>query len=206
MKTMTNEQRELLTTLMENKDSLEELFKIASMKQLSGKDMQIKESIEIAGIAWSKFAEDENGNALMLADECIFNREFGKNNDWRDSPIREELNNDLYEKIAKEIGKDAIMPITVDLFSHDGLRDYGTCVDNVSLLTYDLYRNNRENIKTCDEAFWTNTPNSTPSGYGSGYVRYVDSFGCVYCDDCRWDGGVRPFFILKAQPEGIFNL
>lgn len=197
--TITNEQRELLTIIMTNKENLEELFKIASMKNISEKNLQMKESIEIADITWSKFAEDENGNALMLADECIFNMEFGETNDWRESPIRKELNSNLYEKIVSEIGKDAILPITVDLFSHDGLRDYGTCVDNISLITYDLYRNNRENIKDCGEAFWTNTPDSTPSGYGSDRVRYVYSYGGV---DYGWYycvGGVRPFFILKAE-------
>lgn len=197
--TMTNEQKEFLTILMENKANLEELFKIASMKNISGKNLHIKESIEIAGITWSKFAEDADGNALMLADECIFNREFGENNNWRESPIRKELNSDLYEKMAFEIGKDAIIPITVDLFSHDGLRDYGTCIDNISILTYDLYRNNRDNIKGGSESFWTNTPDSTPSGYGSRCVQVVYSDGSVgYCD-CDWDDrGVRPFFILKA--------
>lgn len=195
---MTNEQKELLKTLMENKDNLEELFKIASAKHISGKDIQMKEIIEIAGITWSKFAEDESGNALLLADKCIFNRKFGENNDWKESPIRKELNSDLYEKIASEIGKDRILPITVDLFSHDGLKDYGTCIDNISLLTYDLYRNNRENIKSCGEEFLTNTPDSTPSGYSTRCVRCVNSYGDVGCDVCVYGRGVRPFFILKA--------
>lgn len=196
---MTNEQKELLTMIMENKQNLEKLFKIASMKRISAKDLQLKESIEVAGITWSKFMEDESGNAFMLADTCVFSKKFGENNDWRESLIREELNNNLYKKITSELGEDAIIPITVDLFSHDGLKDYGTCADNISLLTYDLYRNNRANIKMCNQTFWTNTPNSTPSGCGSSFVRYVDSDGGVSCswyDNVR---GVRPFFILKAE-------
>jgi len=196
--TITNDQRKLLETIVNNKENLEELLKIISIKQISGKDIKMKESIEVAGIIWSKFAEDADGNALMLADGCIFNREFGKINNWIESPIRKELNSNLYEKIVLEIGKDAIVPITVDLFSHDGLRDYGTCIDNVSLLTYDLYRNNRENIKDCGEMFWTNTPDSTPSGCGSGCVQFVSSVGGVGCDWCNGSRAVRPFFILKA--------
>lgn len=195
---ITNDQIKLLETIINNKENLEELLKIASIKQISGKDIKIKESIEVAGITWSKFAEDENGNAFMLADECIYKREFGENNDWRESPIRKELNGDLYEKIIYGIGKDVVVPITVDLFSHDGLRDYGTCIDNISLLTYDLYRNNRKNIKACDDAFWTNTPDSTPSGCSSGYVQCVYSDGGVCCTYCSCNKGVRPFFILRA--------
>lgn len=183
---ITNEQRELL--------------KLASVKTKQVKDSHMKESISIAGITWSKFAEDKDGNACLLADRCIYKKEFGENNDWKESPIREELNSELYEKIVSEIGADTILPIAVDLFSHDGLRDYGTCVDNVSLLTYDLYRNNRENIKLCaDSCFWLATPDSTPSGYGSVFVQCVDSGGYVdygWCDSVK---GVRPFFILKAE-------
>ena len=182
---ITNEQRELL--------------KLASVKTKQVKDSHMKESISIAGITWSKFAEDKDGNACLLADRCIYKKEFGENNDWKESPIREELNSELYEKIVSEIGADAILPITVDLFSHDGLRDYGTCVDNVSLLTYDLYRNNRENIKDCGEMFWLATPDSTPSGCGSDVVQYVRSGGYVNCCWCNIVGGVRPFFILKAE-------
>lgn len=199
MKTMTNEQKEFLMTLMENKENLEELFKIASMKQTSGKDLHIKDSIEVAGIIYSKFAEDENGNAFMLADECIYNGAFGRTNDWRESPIRKKLNDDMYRKIVSELGEDAIIPITVDLFSHDGLRDYGTCEDMVSILTYDLYRINRENIKDCKELFWTCTPDSTPSGCGAGCVLCVNSRGGGDYSRFDWgNGAVRPFFILKA--------
>ena len=195
---MTSEQRDLLTVLMNNKEVLEELM-VGAASQKQAKDLQTKESISLAGIIWSKFAEDSEGNAYMLADEKICDMEFGENNDWRESPIRKKLYEELYMKIVDELGSDAVVTIQTDLFSHDGLRDYGKCEDMVSLLTYDLYRNNRENIKEFDEWFWTCTPNSTPSGYGSDDVRCVDSGGFV---DCFWydgSGAVRPFFILKSS-------
>lgn len=196
---MTSEQREFLTVLMNNKAVLEELLKVASTQQKQAKDLQMKESITVAGITWSKFAEDSEGNAYMLADENICNMEFGENNDWRDSPIRKKLYEELYLKIVDELGADALVTIQTDLFSHDGLKDYGKCEDMVSLLTYDLYRNNRKNIPNLDEWWWLATPDSTPSGCGSDYVRCVDSGGNVDCNGCGWgDGGVRPFFILKS--------
>lgn len=196
---MTNEQRKLLTILINNKAVLEELMKAASIQQKQAKDIQMKESITVAGITLSKFAEDSEGNAYMLADENICDMEFGENNDWKESKIRNKLNNDLYQKIVAELGSDALVTIQTDLFSHDGLRDYGICEDMVSLLTYDLYRNNRENIKNTDECFWTCTPDSTPSGYGTCCVLCVCSGGGVYCDGCGYGGGVRPFFILKSS-------
>lgn len=197
--TMTNEQRELLTIIMANKDNLEELLKIASMERKQAKDLHMKDSITVAGIKWSKFAEDEDGNAYLLADECIGKKSFGDGNDWRKSFIRKDLNDDLYKKIVAELGKNAIVPITVDLFSHDGLRDYGTCEDMVSIPTFDLYRNNRENIKKCGEAFWTCTPDSTPSGYCSDFVRSVHSGGRVGYYWSDYVVAVRPFFILKSS-------
>lgn len=196
---MTSEQREFLTVIMNNKAVLEELLEAASTQQKQAKDLQMKESISIAEITWSKFAEDSEGNAYMLADEKICDMEFGENNDWRESSIRKEMNEELQQKIVDELGADALVTIQTDLFSHDGLRDYGKCEDVVSLLTYDLYRNNRENIKDFDEWFWTCTPNSTPSGYGSGCVRCVCSGGDVGCGWCDGSVAVRPFFILKSD-------
>lgn len=197
---LTSEQRNLLTVLMNNKAVLEELLKDASMQQKQAKDLQMKESIIVAGITWSKFAEDDEGNAYMLADENICDMKFGENNDWRESPIRKKLYEELYLKIVDELGADALIKIQTDLFSHDGLRDYGKCEDMVSLLTYDLYRNNRENIKSSDEYFWTCTPDYTLSGNNARFVRCVRSRGSVCCYGCGWnDLGVRPFFILQSD-------
>lgn len=196
---MTNEQRDFLTVIMNNKAVLEELLKAASTQQKQAKDLQTKESIIVAGITWSKFAEDSEGNAYMLADEKIYDMEFGDNNDWRESPIREKLNEELYQKIVAELGAGTLVAIQTDLFSHDGLRDYGRCEDMVSLLTYDLYRNNRGNIKSLDEWWWTCTPNSTPSANDAHVVLYVGSGGDVDFSHCGYDLGVRPFFILKSD-------
>ena len=196
---MTSEQRNLLTVLMNNKAVLEELFKDASTRQKQVKDLQMNESITVADITWSKFAEDSEGNAYILADENIYDMEFGDNNDWKESPIRKKLNEELYQKIVTELGSDALVTIQTDLFSHDGLRDYGKCEDKLSLITYDLYRNNRENIKGIDRWWWTCTPNSTPSGGNTRCVQCVGSDGNVVCDDCDYGEGVRPFFILKSN-------
>ena len=105
----------------------------------------------------------------------------------------------MFQEITSELGKDALVTIQTDLFSHDGLRDYGQCEDMISLLTYDLYRNNRENINDFDEWWWLATPDSTPSGYGSDDVQCVLSCGGVGCSWCGRSGAVRPFFILKAE-------
>ena len=194
---MNIEQKELLNNILANKEFLAEILKAATENKLKEiPRLNIGDTIVIADITWRKFKEDENGNSYMLADDGVENLKFGSDNDWRNSPIRNKLA-DLAEKIKEEIG-DRIVPIEVDLFSHDGLDDYGTCEDMVSILTYDLYRNNRKNIKQIDSWWWLATPNSTPSGYSSDYVHFVGSDGDV---DFGWYGNcgaVRPFFILES--------
>lgn len=194
MMTLTEKQMEILNFITENEDTIKQLKNIANTK-LTG--LKIKDSVTIAGITWSKFGEDKNGNSLMLADESVCEMSFGDNNNWTNSAIRERCR-DIAEKLKKEVGEAALIEFETDLFSHDGLRDYGKVQDEVAILTYDLYRNNRENIKPLDNWYWLATPNSTPSGCGSGNVRCVGSGGgvdCLWCDSVR---AVRPFFVLKS--------
>lgn len=191
---LNKEQKELIQTILANKEFLAEILKSATENTEIPKN--IGDIIVIADITWRKFKE-ENGNSYLLADDVIETSKFGKTNDWRESPIRARLA-DLAEKIKKEIGN-KLVPIETDLFSHDGLDDYGKCEDLVSILTFDLYRNNRKNIKQIDDCFWLCTPNSTPSGYGSVYVQCVSSSGRVsysWCDNCE---AVRPFLILRER-------
>lgn len=192
---LNKEQKELIQTILENKEFLAEILKSAT-ENTEEIPKNIGDTIVIAGITWRKFKE-ENGNSYLLADDVIERTEFGKTNDWRESPIRARLA-DLAEKIKKEIG-DRLVPIETDLFSHDGLDDYGKCEDLVSILTFDLYRNNRKNIKQIDDCFWLCTPNSTPSGYGSDGVQCVNSGGRVYCSWCDGCEAVRPFLILRER-------
>ena len=196
--TMDTEQRKLLNDILINKEFLAEILKAATEnKNKEIPNLNIGDTIVIADITWRKFKEDENGDSYMLADDVVEESEFGKTNDWRDSVIRKNLVG-IAEKIKEEIGG-KIVPIKVDLFSHDGLDDYGTCEDLVSILTYDLYRNNRKSIEPIDKSFWLCTPDSTPSGFSSDGVQCVDSGGRVDCGWCSCPGAVRPFFILKAH-------
>lgn len=193
---MNTEQKDLLNSILANKEFLAEVLKAATEnKHKEIPNLNIGDTIVIADVVWRKFKEDENGNSYMLADDSIDDYKFGDTNDWRNSPIRKNLA-DLAEKIKEEIG-DRIIPIEVDLFSHDGLDDYGTCEDLVSILTYDLYRNNRKNIKQIDDCYWLCTPNSTPSGCSSDCVCCASSGGRVSYNWCDGRLAVRPFFILR---------
>lgn len=198
MQKLTVEQKELLNTIMSNKENLEILFRLANKQDINARELKIGDTVEFAGLHWSRFAEDENGNAYMLADESYGKMSFGSNNDWRESPIRKKLNGELYKKIIEDLGEEALVPIKTDLFSHDGLKDYGVCEDKISILTYDLYRNNRGSIKPFNTWFWLSTPDSTSSGCHSGCALFVSSFGDVLYSDDGYGKAVRPFCILKS--------
>lgn len=132
----------------------------------------------------------------LLEDTMEFDSD---NNNWKTSNIRKFLNEEYLEEIEKVFGKDRIVEHTVDLLSMDGLDDYGTSVDKVSLLTIDQYRKYRKVLgNNLDNWWWLITPDSTSSDASSRYVQCVLSDGCVdYCG-CGFDVGVRPFFILQS--------
>lgn len=124
------------------------------------------------------------------------------NNNWKTSSIRERLNNNVdgyLREVEDAFGKDKIVTHTVDLLSLDGLDDYGTSNDKISLLTIDQYRKYRKILsENINKWWWLLTPDSTSSGSSASFVRYVDSDGSVGYDLCGYDGGVRPFFIIQS--------
>lgn len=111
----------------------------------------------------------------FLEDEMKFDDD---NNNWKESSIRKFLNEDYLKKLCESFGENNIVEHTVNLLSLDGLDDYGTSIDKVSLLTIDQYRKYRKVIgENKDTWWWLSTPDSTPSGYGADYVQYVGSNG-----------------------------
>lgn len=143
---------------------------------------------------------DGNQTAVFRKELLENEMEFDSDdNNWKTSSIREYLNVEYLEKIEKAFGKDRIVEHTIDLLSMDGLDDYGTSIDNVSLLTIDQYRKYRKVLGgNLGNWWWLITPDSTPAGDSARYVRCVDSCGYVSYDGCDYGRGVRPFFILQS--------
>lgn len=139
--------------------------------------------------------------AVIMKDLLEKRMAFGNTNDWRVSNVRKYLNTDHINVIENEFGKDNIVEHEVDLLSIDGLDDYGTTRDKISLLTIDLYRKYRKLLgSNMNTGWWLLTPDSTASGDSFTYVQYVNSGGSVGYDDCNWnDKEVRPFFILRSS-------
>ena len=146
----------------------------------------------------------EDGRTAVLKKGLLEEMQFGSSNSWRDSYIRLELNSTYLPSLKKKFGEENILAHTVDLLSMDGLDDYGKCQDKVSILTVDEYRRCRKALEKANGAanggwWWLCTPDSTPCGGGSSYVRLVSSSGTLVSNSASQNYAVRPFFILDSS-------
>ena len=158
------------------------------------------EVFKINGVEYIALEQLDNNQTAVIRKELLEeNMMFDSdNNNWKISDIRKRLNEEYLKEIENAFGKDKIVDHTVDLLSLDGLEDYETSIDKVSLLTIDQYRKYRRVLGKNLDNWWLVTPDSTPTGYGSRCVRYVLSDGNVRYCRCDYGGGVRPFFILQS--------
>ena len=212
---LTTEQKDLIRQVLDNKEMFEEILRKETEKAtgcnsgnfVKSQDVRIGESVSFAGLTWSKFKyNDWKSHSYFLADSPYCTMAFGDTNHWFYSQIREKLNRDLAELIKNDLGEHSLVEITTELFSLDGLRDYGYCKNEVSLLTLDAYRYNRNTIKSIENWYWLATPNSTPSGDGSDHVLGVYTTGDVGYNWCKGGHAVRPFCIIKPDVRLVRNI
>ncbi len=163
----------------------------------SVKEWRINNIFEICGQPCTKLKE-ENGNTYYHLCKPLFESEFGADNNYANSTVRKELLEHEFTLSLQKEYSDALVPVTMNLTSLDGLKDYGTVTDVVGIPDIDLYRECRENVFVGDNWYWLSTPNSTPSGTGSSGVQCVYSHGLVGWNYSDYERSVRPFFILKS--------
>lgn len=163
------------------------------------KNVKIGETFELIGYVWKVLDITEKGHVCQM--ECMEdNMQFNKNcNDWKESSLRKYLNEDFYNKLAAVVGEENIIPFERDLLSLDGLKEYGTCEDKVSIISFDEYRKYRALLPREGNWYWTLTPDSTKENGDDYWVTVVSPSGLIgYVSyyDCR---GVRPFCIFSSS-------
>ena len=152
-------------------------------------------------------AQAPDGYTLVEAVADLCKAPFDKDgcNDWRASSLRKYLNEEYLPKLLESFPelKEAAVTFLRDLTADDGLKDYGACVDTVSLLSAEEYKANRDIYMDPPGTWrWLITPDSTPSGGGSSFARYVHADGTLsYSSASYGDWGVRPALYLKS---GLF--
>lgn len=152
----------------------------------------------ICGYYWTSVKDGNCTYYFMYG--ILKESEFGKTNNYADSYVRNDLvNSELATELKKEFG-DKLVPISLDLTSVDGFKDYGSVEgDILAIPNIQLLMKFSENIPLIDNWYWLANPNQTPKRGDSRCVPYVRSNGYVSYIDCDWrDEGVRPFFILQS--------
>ena len=130
----------------------------------------------------------EQGGILAILKESFFRQTFN-------SEVRTRLNTEFLPILEAE-GVE-LLPYTMDLRAENGQTDYGSCTDNVGLLTADLYRKYYYQIPKLGRDEWLATPFSCLEDYK--YVMYVNASGSVY------DGGYASS-ALRCRPACIFAI
>lgn len=167
-------------------------------------------TFDLAGINWKVLHVDPPAypnapaNYFCEATEDLFQAAFDEdgNNDWKGASLREQLNGSFLEELIEKCPElaDAIVPTYRDLTADDGLKDYGSCLDKVTMLTADEYRATRDLHPAPEHWRWLITPDGTPASSGTSYVRFVISGGSLnYSDAYGGRGGVRPALTLKSD-------
>ena len=161
-----------------------------------------KDEFKIGDEVFIVLEQTENGTKVIAKEFAYCDVKFGDNSDWKASPIRKTLNNEYFKKIAAIIGEKNILTMDRDLTSLDGLDDYGTCTDKVSLLTSAEYAKYHKILglkSNYPDWWWLITPASTPSNNYARGVCCVYSNGILDWNDCDCSSGVRPFLNLESS-------
>lgn len=167
-------------------------------------------TFDLAGINWKVLHVDPPAypnapaNYFCEATEDLFQAAFDEdgNNDWKGASLREQLNGSFLEELIEKCPElaDAIVPTYRDLTADDGLKDYGSCLDKVTMLTADEYRATRDLHPAPEHWRWLITPDGTPASSGTSYVRYVNSGGGLSRYGAyNGSRGVRPALTLKSD-------
>ena len=139
--------------------------------------VEATKTIEAMGITWKVLDKLENG--YLVIGDSIGKRQFGKNNNWKESDLREYLNTEFLERLQKEL--DVQLPeFERNLLSLDGQTEYGTCMDKVSIISFDEYRKYRSKLPNTGEWWWTLTPDSTTCNDDEWWVTVVSPFGRIH--------------------------
>lgn len=169
------------------------------------KVMEVEEGsvIRYGGIEWVVLERNLHLNGVLaVAKGCLLKKAFdakGEQNNWAKSTLREFLNSfgDDGSSTLGKVNKNDLIEFERDLTTDDGMTEYGTCKDYISLYTCDEYRRFRKLIPNCGEWHWTITGDSLEYSF---YVRYVSSVGTLSRSyACSGSRGVRPLCILKSD-------
>lgn len=179
------------------KDLFDKKVKLASVP--------VGETFKIGDEEWIVLEHSGNTTACLRKDLLLVKFKFDDTtNNFSKSYINHFLNVYYKEKLQKLVGN-YLCEHTVDLTADDGLKDYKKCKAYVSLLTCEQYRKYTDIMLKYNpkQWWWLATAYSTPTRGYSELARYVCIDGTLHISYCNYNGGVRPFCILKSCCEVV---
>lgn len=105
------------------------------------------------------------------------------------------MNTEFLDRIG---GAENLIKQTVNLISDDGMNDYGSCEDYVTLLSCDQYRKYRSILPEFKSWWWTLTPWSCNASYAY-YVRLVNPSGTLNTSTAGSAYACAPACIIKSE-------
>lgn len=186
----------------------EQLAALTCSNKVELSTLKPKDEFRLGDEVFIVLEQTDNGTRVISKEFAYNDVKFGDNSNWNVSPIRKMLNNEYFKKIAAIIGEKNILSMDRDLTSLDGLDDYGTCTDKVSLLTSAEYAKYHKILglkSNYPDWWWLITPASTPSNDYSRCVCCVGSRGVLGWSDCVYAYGVRPFLNLESSISVLLN-
>lgn len=186
----------------------EQLAALTCSNKVELSTLKPKDEFRLGDEVFIVLEQTDNGTRVISKEFAYNDVKFGDNSNWNVSPIRKMLNNEYFKKIAAIIGEKNILSMDRDLTSLDGLDDYGTCTDKVSLLTSAEYAKYHKILglkSNYPDWWWLITPASTPSNDYSRGVCCVRSGGILDWHGCGYSGGVRPFLNLESSISVLLN-
>ena len=178
-------------------------------KMVALKDTNPGDVVMIAGEPSVVLDKDFRDGVFCLTKGILHIGAFDKDNcnNWKTSSTRARLNGHYLRTLEEVVGAENILEFERDLTSDDGLKDYGTCRDKISLITCDEYRRYRYQIgeRTSGEGgdwWWTATACTTLPSYSSR-VRVIESIGDIGSANAysEMDMGVAPCLCLSPDLE-----
>lgn len=189
--------------------NLEQLAALTCSNKVELSTLKSGDEFKLGDEVFIVMEHTDKGTRVISKEFAYKEVKFGNNSNWNTSPIRRMLNNEYFEKIAAIIGgENNIISMDRDLTSLDGLDDYGTCTDKVSLLTAMEYAKYHKILGLkfdYPDWWWLITPSSTPSNNCVCRVCYVSCNGILDQNGCDCACGVRPFLNLESSISVLLN-
>lgn len=194
--------RELVKMLeeKENAQAVKSDNKTSNMVQLS--ELMPGDRFETEIGKMIVLGHDEASGTTKVIQDNFFEEdvEFDEDTcDYTKSALKKKFDGEIAEAYTKAF-RDALVEHEVHLISVD-MQDYGTFKCKVRPITFDEAREFNQFItdKDLPDWWWTCTPWSTEERGYKYSISVVCPSGLIRCYGCYYNGGVRPFCILKSN-------